>query len=99
MLLKYLINMNRKTKIIATVGPSLHSEQKIHKVIQQGVDVLRLNFSHGSMEDHQNVIKWAKSSKINVAVMQDIQGPKIRTGLSEETTVLKKSKKIVLKTI
>jgi pyruvate kinase len=88
--------MNRKTKIIATVGPSLHSEQKIHKVIQQGVDVLRLNFSHGSMEDHQNVIKWAKSSNKNVAVMQDIQGPKIRTGLSEETTVLKKSKKIVI---
>ena len=53
--------MNRKTKIIATVGPSLHSEQKIHKVIQQGVDVLRLNFSHGSIEDYQNVIKWAKS--------------------------------------
>ena len=45
MLLKNLINMDRKTKIIATVGPSLLSEQKIHKVIQQGVDVLRLNFS------------------------------------------------------
>jgi len=88
--------MDRKTKIIATVGPSLLSEQKIHKVIQQGVDVLRLNFSHGSMEDHQNVIKWAKSSNKNVAVMQDIQGPKIRTGLSEETTVLKKSKHVDL---
>ena len=50
MLLKYLINMDRKTKIIATVGPSLLSEQKIHKVVQQGVDVLRLNFSHGTRE-------------------------------------------------
>ena len=86
--------MDRKTKIIATVGPSLLSEQKIHKVVQQGVDVLRLNFSHGSIEDHENVIKWAKSSKKNVAVMQDIQGPKIRTGIAKENTVLKKSKQI-----
>ena len=86
--------MDRKTKIIATVGPSLLSEQKIHKVIKQGVDVLRLNFSHGSIEDHENVIKWAKSSKKNVAVMQDIQGPKIRTGIAKENTVLKKSKQI-----
>ena len=88
MLLKYLINMDRKTKIIATVGPSLLSEQKIHKVVQQGVDVLRLNFSHGTKEDHENVIKWAKSSKKNVAVMQDIQGPKIRTGIAKENTCL-----------
>ena len=46
MLLKYLINMDRKTKIIATVGPSLASEQKIHSAINLGADVIRINFSN-----------------------------------------------------
>ena len=49
MLLKYLINMDRKTKIIATVGPSLSSESKIKKIIDTGANVLRINFSHGTL--------------------------------------------------
>ena len=53
MLLKYLINMDRKTKIIATVGPSLSSESKIKKIIDTGANVLRINFSHGTLEDHK----------------------------------------------
>ena len=77
MLLKYLINMDRKTKIIATVGPSLSSEAKINSIIDSGANVLRINFSHGSLEDHENVIKWARNSNKQVAIMQDIQGPKI----------------------
>ena len=52
MLLKYLINMDRKTKIIATVGPSLSSESKINKIIDAGANVLRINFSHGTLADH-----------------------------------------------
>ena len=96
MLLKYLINMDRKTKIIATVGPSLASKEKIHSAIDTGVNVFRINFSHGSLEEHKQYIDWIRSSKKKVAIMQDIQGPKIRTGRVKENTVLQKSKEIYL---
>ncbi len=96
MLLKYLINMDRKTKIIATVGPSLASEQKIHNAINAGVNVLRINFSHGNLKDHEQFINWARSSKKQVAIMQDIQGPKIRTGHVVKNTILQKSNEINL---
>jgi pyruvate kinase len=86
--------MDRKTKIIATIGPSLMSQKKIDKIIDQGANVLRINFSHGTLEDHENVINWIKSSNKKVAIMQDIQGPKIRTGDSEANTVLEKSKSV-----
>ncbi len=96
MLLKYLINMDRKTKIIATVGPSLASEQKIHSAINSGVNVLRINFSHGNLKEHEQFINWARSSKKQVAIMQDIQGPKIRTGHVVKNTILQKSNEINL---
>ena len=99
MLLKYLINMDRKTKIIATVGPSLSSESKIKKIIDAGANVLRINFSHGTLEDHENVISWARKSNKQVAIMQDIQGPKIRTDIASENTFLEKSKNVTLTNI
>ena len=80
--------MNRKTKIIATIGPSVHSKDKIHQLIDSGVDVIRLNFSHGTYEDHKNVVEWVREYPKPIAIMQDIQGPKIRTGISEPNTVL-----------
>jgi pyruvate kinase len=88
--------MDRKTKIIATVGPSLASKEKIHSAIDTGVNVFRINFSHGSLEEHKQNIDWIRSSKKKVAIMQDIQGPKIRTGRVKENTVLQKSKEINL---
>ena len=91
--------MDRKTKIIATVGPSLSSESKIKKIIDAGANVLRINFSHGTLEDHENVISWARKSNKQVAIMQDIQGPKIRTGISSENTFLEKSKNVTLTNI
>ena len=91
--------MDRKTKIIATVGPSLSSEAKINSIIDSGANVLRINFSHGSLEDHENVINWVRNSNKQVAIMQDIQGPKIRTGKSSENTVLEKSKNVGLTNI
>ena len=96
MLLKYLINMDRKTKIIATVGPSLASKEKIHSAINSGVNVFRINFSHGTLDEHKQFIDWARSSKNQVAIMQDIQGPKIRTGQVNKNTVLQKSQEISL---
>ncbi len=96
MLLKYLINMDRKTKIIATVGPSLASKEKIHSAINSGVNVFRINFSHGTLDEHKQFIDWARSSKNQVAIMQDIQGPKIRTGQVNTNTILQKSQEINL---
>jgi len=74
----------QKTKIIATVGPACSSKEMLAKMILAGVDVFRLNFSHGSYEDHLAVIKNinAVNKKLNtfVAILADLQGPKIRIG-------------------
>ena len=86
--------MTRKTKIIATVGPSVNSKDGIKKLVQAGADVLRLNFSHGTNEDHSNVVKWARELDRSVAIMQDIQGPKIRTGETKDSTQLREDNQI-----
>ena len=86
--------MTRKTKIIATVGPSVNSKDGIKKLVEAGADVLRLNFSHGTEEDHSNVVKWIREIEKSVAIMQDIQGPKIRTGEAKESTQFKQSHEI-----
>ena len=76
--------MERRTKIVATLGPSTSTEETIQELVRCGVDVTRLNFSHGEHEGHLKNARFvreaAKSSGRNVAVMQDIQGPKIRLG-------------------
>ena len=88
--------MTRKTKIIATVGPSVNSKNGIKKLVEAGADVLRLNFSHGTNEDHSNVVKWARELNTSVAIMQDIQGPKIRTGETKDLTKLEESNQVKL---
>ena len=88
--------MKRKTKIIATVGPSVDSKNKIHELIDSGADVIRLNFSHGSHEDHKNIVNWVRDYPKSIAIMQDIQGPKIRTGISQEDTFLEAGQVIEL---
>ncbi len=76
--------MQRQTKIIATLGPSVASEQAIRALIDAGMDVARLNFSHGDHELHRQMFDWVRSASEDagrsVAVMQDIQGPKLRVG-------------------
>ncbi|MDP9455991.1 MAG: pyruvate kinase [Actinomycetota bacterium] len=76
--------MERRTKIVATLGPGTSTEEMIRELVRFGVDVTRLNFSHGGHEGHlrnaQTVREAAKALGRNVAVMQDVQGPKIRTG-------------------
>jgi len=86
--------MTRKTKIIATVGPSVNSKDGIKKLVEAGADVLRLNFSHGTNDDHSNVVKWARELDRSVAIMQDIQGPKIRTGEIKDSTQLEEDNQI-----
>ncbi len=76
--------MQRQTKIIATLGPSVASEQGIRDLIDAGMDVARLNFSHGDHAFHRQMLEWVRSTADDagrsVAVMQDIQGPKLRVG-------------------
>ena len=73
-----------KTKIVATIGPATSSEEMLEKIILAGVDVCRLNFSHGAYELHQEVIDRVRSINqrlgCNVALLQDLQGPKLRIG-------------------
>ncbi len=76
--------MGRHTKIIATMGPAISSAGVVESLVAAGMDVARLNFSHGTHDDHQRYAEWVRqaSAALNrpIAILQDIQGPKIRTG-------------------
>jgi pyruvate kinase len=76
--------MYRHTKIIATAGPAVASSEKIDSLITAGMDVLRLNFSHGEHELHSSFAGWVRDSTAHqdrtLALLQDIQGPKLRIG-------------------
>ncbi len=76
--------MKTKTKIIATIGPASNSRSILKKLILAGVNVVRLNFSHGTYEQHGDVIKMIRSlsRELNqpLGILLDLQGPKIRTG-------------------
>lgn len=74
----------KRTKIIATIGPATSSYEMIHKLIDSGVNGIRLNFSHGTHEEHQGKIPWTRQASEElgkpVAIIQDLQGPKVRLG-------------------
>jgi pyruvate kinase len=76
--------MNRRAKIIATIGPATQDERMILDLIQAGMNVARINFSHGTYRDHADSIdRIRKTSHLlnkPVTILQDLQGPKIRTG-------------------
>jgi len=77
----------RKTKIVATLGPSSSKAEQIAKLVDAGVDLFRLNFSHGANEDKAVVIETirniAERKKKAIGILADLQGPKIRTGRME----------------
>ncbi|MBR2159596.1 MAG: pyruvate kinase, partial [Campylobacter sp.] len=83
----------KKTKIVATIGPSSDSIEVIKSLIIEGVNVFRLNFSHGTHEYHQSTITKIKEASnslgIRVGILQDICGPKIRVGTLKEPFELK----------
>ena len=85
------VRKNQKTKIIATVGPACNSYENIIALIHAGVDVFRLNFSHGKHEDHASVIeiinKINDQYPFNIAILADLQGPKLRIGEVENNGV------------
>jgi pyruvate kinase len=81
----------RRAKIVCTLGPASSTPEKIGELIEAGMDVVRLNFSHGSHEDHakliQNVRSEAERRGRAIAVLLDLQGPKIRVGRFEKGAV------------
>ncbi|MCW1589664.1 pyruvate kinase [Campylobacter jejuni] len=88
----------KKTKIVATVGPASEKEEILRQMIINGVNVFRLNFSHGTHEYHKKnldtIRKVAKELHIRIGILQDISGPKIRTGELKEPFELKKGDRL-----
>ncbi|MBI5306446.1 pyruvate kinase [Candidatus Wolfebacteria bacterium] len=95
--------MFKKTKIVATIGPATENKQTMERLVKAGMDVARLNFSHGSYIEHQNRIDLTReiSGKTGkpIAVLQDLSGPKIRIGdFYKESIVLKNGQEFILTT-
>jgi pyruvate kinase len=92
----------RRAKIICTIGPASHSEAAMRDLLRLGMDVARLNFSHGTHEDHARNIerlrRAAEKENRTVCILQDLQGPKIRTGRLErhEPVLLTTGSRVVI---
>jgi len=85
------MEMKKRTKIVATIGPASNSERVLKKMIESGMNVARINFSHGSYESNEklinNIRKIAKKKGISVGIMADLQGPRIRIALENDLPV------------
>lgn len=84
-------HLTHRTKIVATVGPACDSYEKLFELVQAGVNVFRLNFSHGSHEDKAQIIqhirKINESGNYNISILGDLQGPKLRVGEIENNAL------------
>lgn len=97
------MNSLKKTKIVCTIGPATESEKTLGELVASGMDVMRLNFSHGDFAEHQkrvdNLRKIMKKTGKPVAILQDLAGPKIRIGEFEKgLTILKEGSKFTITT-
>lgn len=92
--------MIKKAKIVATIGPSTANLKSIEELVKAGADVFRLNFSHGTHEDHlkniEMIRKIEKKLSRPLGILQDIAGPKIRLGMIDGTMELLRSKRYIL---
>ncbi|MBI3799451.1 MAG: pyruvate kinase [Deltaproteobacteria bacterium] len=94
----------RRTKIICTIGPTVHSPAALEKLLASGMDVARLNFSHGTQAEHAQAIEWLRAASVRVgktiAIIGDLQGPKIRTGnnRNNEPIELKPGQRLLITT-
>jgi pyruvate kinase len=91
-----------KTKIVATVGPASNSKDMLRNLIKEGVDVFRLNFSHGTHEDHGKVVKNVRELNeemgTHVCLLQDLQGPKIRVQDMQPDVVIERGQEFIITT-
>ncbi|MBL4746053.1 MAG: pyruvate kinase [Flavobacteriaceae bacterium] len=87
-------NNSKKTKIVATLGPACDSPGLIEKMMTEGVNVFRINFSHAVYDDVKKRVKLIREINVrrgyNVAILADLQGPKLRVGVMQEDVFLKK---------
>jgi pyruvate kinase len=87
-----LRNSLRRTKIVATIGPATSSPEVLRELIEAGATTLRLNFSHGTHDDHQRSIRLIRQTAFElnqpVGILQDLQGPKIRLGKFENGSIV-----------
>ena len=92
--------MTRKAKIVATIGPASQSEAVLERLIQAGMNVARMNFSHGTHEQHAECIalirKVSERLGVCVGILQDLQGPKIRVGELAESIQLTEGETVIL---
>lgn len=90
----------KRTKILATLGPATNTPEIVKQLIDSGTNGFRLNFSHGTHEERDKQIPWireaSKAAGKPVAILQDLQGPKIRLGTLTENTPVKKGDEIIL---
>src|SRR3954466_2957642 len=74
----------RATKIVATIGPASRSPEMLERMIAAGMDMARLNFAHGTTEEHAETVEMIRAASANVGkeigILQDIPGPKLRLG-------------------
>src|SRR5262245_44623726 len=86
---------NRATKIVATLGPASSDPAVLERMFRAGVDVVRMNFSHGTPEDHEKraelVRELCRKTGRTVGIMADLQGPKIRVGKFKDSRVTLKN--------
>ncbi|MBL7856946.1 MAG: pyruvate kinase [Cyclobacteriaceae bacterium] len=91
-----------KTKIVATVGPASNSKEMLRALAKEGVDVFRLNFSHGTHEDHLKVIRNVrevnKELGTSICLLQDLQGPKIRVQEMEPNVIIERGQEFIITT-
>jgi len=97
------MNLGKKTKIVCTIGPVSESHDKLALIVEAGMNVMRLNFSHGSFEEHQRRVdeihKIMRKTGKTVAIMQDLCGPKIRIGTFKDPFItLHEGKQFILTT-
>ena len=85
------MKISKKTKVVGTIGPTSSNYEILSKLVDEGLNIVRMNFSHGSHETHQKVIDLARSvaeeKNTIISVMLDTKGPEIRTGLFEKGSI------------
>src|SRR3990167_1687127 len=86
--------MERRTKIVCTIGPKTQSREMIERLCESGMNVARLNFSHGSHESHKKVIDIIKAVRLNydrpIGILLDTKGPEIRIGKIQDIPITPK---------
>src|ERR1035437_8203431 len=91
--------VDSQTKIVATLGPASSTKEIIHKLVNEGVDVFRLNFSHSTQAEHLRLIHIIQDLNLefetNVSILADLQGPKLRIGSIENNLLVLEQDDIV----